>query len=78
MSFEPSQPAAAPIIGTYRGAPIAAWLMESNGIRYVFVGVALEAPGGTVDFSQFQRDEIVTHNGLIYRAEAATSLKKAS
>ena len=62
---------AAPILGTYRDQPIAAWLDESDGVRYKFVGIALENACGAVEFLGLHGNEILTSNGMIYRKEPA-------
>lgn len=55
-----------PSIGEYKGKPIPAYIVESDGTRSDYHRIAIEKDGG-VELSQMRRDECVIAPGLIYR-----------
>lgn len=58
-----------PSIGNYRGRPIPGYIVTDDGVRWKFVGAAIEDRDG-VALSQLARDECVIAPGLIYRRAA--------
>ena len=59
---------AAPIVGTYRGRTIPAWLdFSERGGRHEYVGIAAEDRSGAISLDQLAPEEVVVYPGLIYR-----------
>jgi hypothetical protein len=55
-----------PILGTYAGQPISAGIVDADGERYAYAGVAPRLPSGRYDLEALHADEWLVEPGLIY------------
>ena len=55
-----------PTLGTYAGQPIAAGIVDADGRRYSYAGVAPRLRSGRYDLEALRADEWLVEPGLIY------------
>jgi len=55
-----------PSVGEYRGRSIPAYIVQEDGTKSEYVGIAVETDGA-VELSQLARGECVIAPGLIYK-----------
>jgi hypothetical protein len=67
LLFEPR--AAGPVIGTYRGHPIAASVIDAEGSRYAYAGIAPRLGSGAYDVEALRDGEWLVEPGLVYTAQ---------
>lgn len=60
-------------LGQFRGQPIHPVVVDGDGNRYIFAGVATRTREGGYRLDQFGRGEWLIEPGLIYRLADATS-----
>lgn len=60
--------AAGPVIGLYRDQPIPAAVIDADGRRYVYAGVAPRLRTGMYDVEALRQDEWLVEPGLVYSA----------
>jgi hypothetical protein len=61
-----------PSVGEYRGRSIPAYIVQDDGSRSEYVGIAVETDGG-VELAQLAPDECVIAPGLIYKRATQSS-----
>jgi hypothetical protein len=62
-----------PVVGTFAGQPIAATIVDADGRRYGYVGVAPRLGNGRYDLEALGADEWLIEPGLVYRGERSES-----
>jgi hypothetical protein len=56
-----------PLLGYYRGEPIASAVIDEFGRRYLYAGVGPRRRDGRIDEESLRPGEWLTESGLIYR-----------
>jgi hypothetical protein len=59
-----------PVLGTYAGRPIAATIVDADGRRYCYAGVAPRLSNGRYDLDALRKGEWLVEPGLVYSASA--------
>jgi hypothetical protein len=58
-----------PVIGTYRGQPIAASVIDAYGQHYAYAGIAPRLNSGRYDVEALKQGEWLVEPGLVYAAD---------
>ena len=67
---------AGPVLGYFRGHPIASAVIDYFGRRYVYAGVAPRGRNGRYDVDALAKGERLMEPGLVYRDETVRSKAK--
>jgi len=59
-----------PVVGHFRGRPISALVIDQNGSRYRFVGVASRDGRGRLDVLSLKQGEWIVAPDLVYKEAA--------
>ena len=62
-----------PTLGTYAGKPISEMVVDADGRRYFYVGVAPRLGNGRYDLDALGADEWLVDPGLVYRGDRVKS-----
>ena len=62
-----------PVLGTYAEQPIPAAIVDADGRRYTYAGVAPRLGDGHYDLAALRADEWLIEPGLVYRGDRAKS-----
>ena len=65
-----------PSLGTYAGEPIPAIIVDADGRRYFYAGLAPRFGNGRYDLDALRKDEWLVEPGLVYSGERTESWLK--